>query len=115
MFGIGLFLRLRWPSRADLPHGSRTAEDPVAVQRERTGEPHRLDGNRRAGASGRGEISVRPRRSEALGKEVPGWVTGALVLGTLAAILWLERRRPLRPAREDKLRRDARNLAMGAM
>jgi sterol desaturase/sphingolipid hydroxylase (fatty acid hydroxylase superfamily) len=54
------------------------------------------------------------RRSEALGREVPGWVTGALVLGTLATILWLERRRPLRPSREDKLRRDARNLAMAA-
>lgn len=58
---------------------------------------------------------MKRQRSEALGKEIPGWVTGGLVLGTLAAILWLERRRPLRRAREDKLRRDARNLAMGAM
>lgn len=55
------------------------------------------------------------QRSEALGKEVPGWVTGSLVVGALTAILWLERRRPLRRAREDKLRRDARNLAMGAI
>lgn len=55
------------------------------------------------------------RRSEALGREVPRWATGALVLGALAAILWLEQRRPLRRAREHKLRRDARNLAMGAM
>jgi sterol desaturase/sphingolipid hydroxylase (fatty acid hydroxylase superfamily) len=54
-------------------------------------------------------------RSRALGNEVPGWVTRGLVLAALSAILWLERRRPLRRAREDKLRRDARNLAMGAM
>jgi sterol desaturase/sphingolipid hydroxylase (fatty acid hydroxylase superfamily) len=57
---------------------------------------------------------VKPR-AEALGKELPGWLTGALVLGALAVTLWLEKRRPLRRAREDKLRRDARNLAMGAM
>lgn len=54
-------------------------------------------------------------RSEALGREIPGWMTGGLVLGALAAIIWLERRRPLRRAREDKLRRDARNLTMGVM
>lgn len=47
-----------------------------------------------------------------LGRELPGWLSGALVLGTLATALWLERRRPLRRRTESKLRRDARNLAM---
>lgn len=54
-------------------------------------------------------------RSSALGREVPVWLTGGLVLGALGTILWLEKRRPLRREREDKLRRDTRNLAMGAM
>lgn len=46
---------------------------------------------------------------------LPAWLTGVLVFGALAALLWLEVRRPLRRRREDKLRRDARNLAMGAL
>jgi sterol desaturase/sphingolipid hydroxylase (fatty acid hydroxylase superfamily) len=58
---------------------------------------------------------VRRQRSAALGKEVPGWITGAIVVGALVSILWLERSRPLRCGREDKQRRDARNLMMGAL
>ena len=46
---------------------------------------------------------------------LPGWLSGALVFGALAMILWLEKRRPLRRTREDKLRHDVRNLALGAM
>jgi sterol desaturase/sphingolipid hydroxylase (fatty acid hydroxylase superfamily) len=42
-------------------------------------------------------------------------LTAGLVAGALGAILWLEHRRRLRGQREDKLRRDARNLAMGAL
>jgi sterol desaturase/sphingolipid hydroxylase (fatty acid hydroxylase superfamily) len=42
-------------------------------------------------------------------------VTGGVIAGALGAILWLERRRRLREPREDKLRRDTRNLAMGAL
>jgi sterol desaturase/sphingolipid hydroxylase (fatty acid hydroxylase superfamily) len=38
-----------------------------------------------------------------------------LVLGTLAATLLLERRRPLRSMREDHLRRDVRNASMALM
>jgi hypothetical protein len=76
---------------------------------------HRLDRSRQVAAPRRGATGSTRRRSEALGREVPGWATGALVLGTLAAILWLEQRRPLRRARQDKLHRDARNLAMAAM
>ena len=48
-------------------------------------------------------------------KPLPGWLSAGLVLGALAALLWLEKRRPLRRRREDKLRHDARNLAMAAM
>ena len=54
-------------------------------------------------------------KQEALGKEIPGWLTGGLILGALVAILWLEHRSPLRRTCEDKLRHDARNLAMSAM
>jgi sterol desaturase/sphingolipid hydroxylase (fatty acid hydroxylase superfamily) len=46
---------------------------------------------------------------------LPGWLSGGLVLGALALILWLEKRRPLRRTREGKLRHDARNMALGAM
>ena len=54
------------------------------------------------------------KRSEALARELPGWLVGGLVFGALATILWLEKRRPLRQEREEKLRRDIRNLVMGA-
>ena len=55
------------------------------------------------------------KRSAALGRELPGWVTGAVVVGMLAAMLFLEKRRPLRRTREAKARHDARNLAMAGM
>ncbi len=47
--------------------------------------------------------------------KVPGWLSGLLVGGTLCALLWLERRRPLRRAVEPKGRRNARNLAVAAL
>ena len=46
---------------------------------------------------------------------LPGWLTAGLLLGALAALLWLEKRRPLRRRREAKLRHDARNVAMAVM
>lgn len=49
------------------------------------------------------------------GKKVPGWLTGLLVGGTFATLLWLERRRPLRRSLEPKERREARNLAVAAL
>jgi sterol desaturase/sphingolipid hydroxylase (fatty acid hydroxylase superfamily) len=52
------------------------------------------------------------KRSPALGRELPGWVAGTLVVGTFAAVLWREIRRPLRAQHHDKVRRDARNLTM---
>lgn len=48
-----------------------------------------------------------PRR-----RNVPGWLRGALALGTFAMLLYWERRRPLRPHVEPKLRRNLRNLAV---
>lgn len=50
-----------------------------------------------------------------LSRELPGWLNGTLILGTFAAILWLEKRRPLRRQTENKLHRDLRNLAMAAL
>ncbi len=47
-------------------------------------------------------------------RKVPGWLGGALVLGALGALVWLERRRPLRAEREPKFTRAARNLAVAA-
>ena len=46
--------------------------------------------------------------------KVPSWLSGALVLGALGALVWAERRRPLRRAVEPTLRREARNLAVAA-
>src|SRR5438105_408251 len=43
-----------------------------------------------------------------------GWLD-LLVIGTFAALLWLERRRPLRRAVEPKARREGRNLAVAAL
>src|SRR5829696_2029572 len=49
------------------------------------------------------------------GKRIPGWVSGAVVLGALAAILWAETRQPLRRQEHDKVRRNVRNLAVAGM
>ena len=52
---------------------------------------------------------------DVLAREFPSWISAPLILGTIGAVLWLERKRPLRRAREQKLRRDARNVAMSAV
>lgn len=49
------------------------------------------------------------------GERIPGWVSGAVVLGTFAALLWAETRRPLRRQEHDKSRRDLRNLAVAGL
>jgi sterol desaturase/sphingolipid hydroxylase (fatty acid hydroxylase superfamily) len=46
---------------------------------------------------------------------IPGWLSGALVLGAFAALVVAETRRPLRRETEPKLRRDLRNLAMAGL
>jgi sterol desaturase/sphingolipid hydroxylase (fatty acid hydroxylase superfamily) len=48
-------------------------------------------------------------------RKVPGWLSLLLVGGTLGALLWLERRRPLRRAVEPKPRREGRNLTVAAL
>lgn len=48
-------------------------------------------------------------------RRLPGWASAGLVFGALGALLWLERRRPLRRAVEPRWRRDARNLAVAAV
>lgn len=48
------------------------------------------------------------------GKALPGWLSGALVVGGLAALLWVEHRRPLRRETESLARRNLRNLAVAA-
>lgn len=49
------------------------------------------------------------------GKRIPGWVSGAVALGTFAALLWAETRQPLRRQDHDKARRDLRNLAVAGL
>jgi sterol desaturase/sphingolipid hydroxylase (fatty acid hydroxylase superfamily) len=49
------------------------------------------------------------------GKPIPGWLSGAIVLGAFAAIVWAETRQPLRRQEHKKVRRDVRNLAVAAM
>jgi sterol desaturase/sphingolipid hydroxylase (fatty acid hydroxylase superfamily) len=48
-------------------------------------------------------------------KTVPGWLSALLTLGTFAALVWLENRRPLRGSVESKVRRNARNLALATL
>jgi sterol desaturase/sphingolipid hydroxylase (fatty acid hydroxylase superfamily) len=48
-------------------------------------------------------------------RKVPEWLGGALVLGAFGALVWLERRRPLRAGRESKLARTLRNLSVAAV
>lgn len=48
-------------------------------------------------------------------RQVPGWLGAILTLGTFAALVWLENRRPLRGAVESKLRRNTRNLAVATL
>jgi sterol desaturase/sphingolipid hydroxylase (fatty acid hydroxylase superfamily) len=50
-----------------------------------------------------------------LGQRIAGWLSGAVVLGAFAAILWAETRQPLRRQEHDKVRRNVRNLAVAGM
>lgn len=43
-------------------------------------------------------------------RKVPAWLGASLAAGAFGALVWLERRRPLRRSVESKLTRDARNL-----
>ena len=48
-------------------------------------------------------------------QKIPSWLGIPLMLGAFAALVWLERRRPLRREIEPKLTRGARNLAVAAV
>jgi sterol desaturase/sphingolipid hydroxylase (fatty acid hydroxylase superfamily) len=54
-------------------------------------------------------------RSGFLSGQLPGWLNGLLVVGTAATLLWLEKKRPLRRTRENKVRRNLRNLAISGL
>jgi sterol desaturase/sphingolipid hydroxylase (fatty acid hydroxylase superfamily) len=54
-------------------------------------------------------------RTKSTSRALPAWLSGALVFGTLGALLVLERRRPLRRETQSKVRRDARNLGIAAV
>jgi sterol desaturase/sphingolipid hydroxylase (fatty acid hydroxylase superfamily) len=53
--------------------------------------------------------------SAANSKPMPGWLSLLLVGGAFGALLWLERRRPLRRAAESKADRTGRNLAVAGL
>ncbi|HYG10252.1 MAG TPA: sterol desaturase family protein [Pyrinomonadaceae bacterium] len=48
-------------------------------------------------------------------RKIPDWIGASLAVGAFGALVWLERRRPLRRAVESKLERDARNLAVAGV
>ncbi|BCS53351.1 sterol desaturase family protein [Geobacter sp. SVR] len=56
-----------------------------------------------------------PDKRDVIMREPPSWLNALLVVGTLATIVWLESRRPLRRMRQDRLWRTVRNLSMSAM
>lgn len=48
-------------------------------------------------------------------RKIPAWFSATLVVGAFGTLLWSERRRPLRRAVENKLTRNARNLAVAGV
>lgn len=48
-------------------------------------------------------------------REVPAWLGLAAAAAALGALVWLERRRPLRRPTQGKVRRELRNLAVAAL
>jgi sterol desaturase/sphingolipid hydroxylase (fatty acid hydroxylase superfamily) len=48
-------------------------------------------------------------------QKIPSWLSAPLILATFGALVWLERRRPLRREVEPKLTRGARNLAVAGL
>jgi sterol desaturase/sphingolipid hydroxylase (fatty acid hydroxylase superfamily) len=53
--------------------------------------------------------------ADRLARTVPGWLSAALVGGTLLSVLWLERRRPLRRRTEREADHEPRNLMMAVV
>ncbi len=54
-------------------------------------------------------------RPDVLSRPIAGWLNGALVLASLVAIVWLERKRPLRRRIDDEPHREGRNVAMSVL
>src|SRR5216684_7300753 len=48
-------------------------------------------------------------------RQLPWWISGPVIVGAFAVLVWMERKRPLRRETEPKLRRDARNLAVAGL
>ena len=60
-------------------------------------------------------VQSRDKRKTQTMRKVSAWISVPLVAGAFGALLWLERRRPLRRSVEAKLTRDARNLAVAGV
>ena len=57
-----------------------------------------------------------PRERRAtVSKPLPSWLTGGLVIGVYAALVWAEQARPLRRQGQPKLSRDLRNVGLALM
>jgi sterol desaturase/sphingolipid hydroxylase (fatty acid hydroxylase superfamily) len=50
-----------------------------------------------------------------MSRELPTWLNGLLIFGTMACVLAAELRRPLRQSRQSKVRRNLRNAAMSVL
>ncbi len=55
------------------------------------------------------------KRSEMMTRELPRWLSSLLIVGTVATVVLLEMKRPLRRSRQDKLERDLRNGAFAVL
>ena len=55
------------------------------------------------------------RAAPPLPPPLPAWLTGGLIVGAYAALIWAENRRPLRRRTQPVVSRDLRNLALAAM
>lgn len=54
-------------------------------------------------------------RRDPLKSELPNWLNAVLIFGTMATVVVMELRRPLRKEKDDKLTRNARNAAFSVM
>jgi sterol desaturase/sphingolipid hydroxylase (fatty acid hydroxylase superfamily) len=55
------------------------------------------------------------RRSRRLAGELPPWLKNLMIFGTMATVAILELQRPLREVKQNKQRRDSRNLAVALL
>ncbi len=58
---------------------------------------------------------ARKSKQEYMNQELPTWLNGLLIFGAAAGVIAAELKRPLRRRTQDKLRRNARNMAMSFM